>query len=98
VQGGKVFGDWPGLADEQLYEDRDLNLTTDFRDVLGEPVARHLGNPNLKTMFPGYENPKFRGAAGLNAGTETARATFVTDLPVSVPSSSLEPSSRPDRA
>ena len=61
VEGGKVYGDWPGLADEQLYEGRDLNLTTDFRDVLGELVARHLGNRNLKTVFPGYESPKFRG-------------------------------------
>ena len=47
--------------DEQLYEGRDLDLTTDFRDVLGELVARHLGNSNLKAVFPGYENPKFRG-------------------------------------
>jgi uncharacterized protein (DUF1501 family) len=64
VRGGKVYGEWPGLADEQLYEGRDLNLTTDFRDVLGELVARHLGNPNLKTVFPGYETPKFRGLLG----------------------------------
>jgi uncharacterized protein (DUF1501 family) len=62
VRGGKVYGDWPGLADdEQLYEGRDLNLTTDFRDVLGELVSRHMGNRNLKAVFPGYENPKFRG-------------------------------------
>jgi len=47
--------------DEQLYEGRDLNLTTDFRDVLGELVSRHVGNRNLKTVFPGYDNPKFRG-------------------------------------
>ena len=45
----------------QLYEGRDLNLTTDFRDVLGELVARHMGNPNLSAVFPGYKNPKFRG-------------------------------------
>jgi uncharacterized protein (DUF1501 family) len=64
VRGGKVYGDWPGLAEEQLYENRDLNLTTDFRDVLGEVVAKHLGNPNLSTVFPGYENPKFRGLIG----------------------------------
>jgi uncharacterized protein (DUF1501 family) len=64
VRGGKVYGDWPGLADEQLYENRDLQLTTDFRDVLGEVVAKHLGNPNLSTVFPGYENPKFRGLIG----------------------------------
>ena len=64
VRGGKVHGDWPGLAEEQLYEGRDLNLTTDFRDVLGELVAKHLGNPNLKSLFPGYQNPKFRCLIG----------------------------------
>ena len=64
VRGGKVYGAWPGLADEQLYEGRDLALTTDFRDVLGELVARHLGNPNLRSVFPGYESPKFRGLLG----------------------------------
>ena len=61
VRGGKVYGDWPGLSDEQLYEGRDLNLTTDFRDVLGELVSRHLGNTNLKAVFPGYDAAKFRG-------------------------------------
>jgi uncharacterized protein (DUF1501 family) len=61
VRGGKVYGDWPGLQEEQLYDGRDLALTTDFRDVLSELVARHLSNSNLKSVFPGYENPKFRG-------------------------------------
>jgi len=61
VRGGKVYGDWPGLQEEQLYDGRDLALTTDFRDVLSELVARHLGNANLKSVFPGYESPKFRG-------------------------------------
>ena len=64
VRGGKVYGDWPGLENEQLYENRDLNLTTDFRDILGELVAKHLGNTNLTSVFPGYENPKFRGILG----------------------------------
>jgi uncharacterized protein (DUF1501 family) len=61
VRGGKIHGDWPGLEQEQLYEQRDLQLTTDFRDVLGELVTRHLGNPQLKTVFPDYGQPKFRG-------------------------------------
>jgi uncharacterized protein (DUF1501 family) len=61
VRGGKIYGEWPGLQEEQLYDGRDLALTTDFRDVLGELVARHLGNSNLKSVFPGYESPKFRG-------------------------------------
>lgn len=61
VRGGKVYGDWPGLQPEQLYQERDLALTTDFRDVLGELVSKHLGNRNLKSVFPGYQSPKFRG-------------------------------------
>jgi uncharacterized protein (DUF1501 family) len=61
IKGGKVYGDWPGLEPEQLYENRDLNLTTDFRDVLGELVTRQLGNKSMTTVFPGYEQPKFRG-------------------------------------
>jgi len=54
VKGGKVYGQWPGLAAEQLYEGRDLNLTTDFRAVLGELVVNHLGNRDLKSVFPNY--------------------------------------------
>ena len=57
VKGGKVYGRWPGLAAEQLYEGRDLALTTDFRRVLGEAVYAHLGNKDLDKVFPGFENP-----------------------------------------
>jgi uncharacterized protein (DUF1501 family) len=60
VKGGKVYGKWPGLEKEQLYEGRDLALTTDFRDVLGELVASHTGNAKLQGVFPGYA-PKFLG-------------------------------------
>jgi uncharacterized protein (DUF1501 family) len=60
VRGGRVFGQWPGLEREQLYEARDLALTTDFRDVLGELVAKHTGNASLTGVFPGYQ-PKFLG-------------------------------------
>jgi uncharacterized protein (DUF1501 family) len=62
VAGGKVYGKWPGLAPEQLNEERDLALTTDFRDVLGEAVYSHLGNRSINSVFPNYNgNPaKFR--------------------------------------
>ena len=56
VRGGRVYGPWPGLDPSQLNEGRDLALTTDFRRVLGEAVARHLGNTNLNTVFPGFDN------------------------------------------
>jgi len=56
VKGGKVYGRWPGLDPSQLYEGRDLALTTDFRCVLGEAVNRHLGNRDLTAVFPGFDN------------------------------------------
>lgn len=46
---------WPGLVGEQLHEGRDLLHTTDFRDVLGEVVAAHLGNEHLKTILPQHQ-------------------------------------------
>ncbi len=55
VKGGKVYGRWPGLDQSELYEGRDLALTTDFRLVLGEVVSRYLGNKDLRTVFPGFE-------------------------------------------
>ena len=66
VKGGKVYGKWPGLGAGQLYENRDLAITTDFRDVFGELVTKQLGVASLKTVFPGYDaNPaKWRGILG----------------------------------
>jgi uncharacterized protein (DUF1501 family) len=57
VKGGKVYGTWPGLDQSQLYEGRDLAVTTDFRRVIGEAVYRHLGNQNLDQVFPGFVDP-----------------------------------------
>ena len=53
VKGGKVYGRWPGLDNDQLNEGRDLALTTDYREVLGEVVSRTLGASNLEQVFPG---------------------------------------------
>jgi uncharacterized protein (DUF1501 family) len=63
VAGGKVYGKWPGLGQEQLYEGRDLALTTDFRDVLAEAVVKQLGNRDIHAVFPGYaaSEERFRG-------------------------------------
>jgi uncharacterized protein (DUF1501 family) len=62
VRGRKVHGIWPGLAREQLYEGRDLALTTDFRAVFSEVTARHLGVTDTSAVFPGYRGGT--GAAG----------------------------------
>ncbi|MCU1348739.1 MAG: hypothetical protein JWO56_1769 [Acidobacteria bacterium] len=55
VKGGRVAGKWPGLEAGQLYENRDLAITTDFRDVFGELLTKQLSVPSLKSVFPGYE-------------------------------------------
>jgi len=63
VRGGHVYGRWPGLAVERRYDSRDLAVTTDFRDVFGEIVVRHLGVADPKPIFPGYASSpsKFPG-------------------------------------
>ncbi|MEO8649555.1 MAG: DUF1501 domain-containing protein [Acidobacteriota bacterium] len=66
VKGGKVYGDWKGLKNDQLNEGRDLAVTTDFRDVFAEAAFKHLSNKDLKKIFPGYEPApaKFRNFLG----------------------------------
>ncbi len=54
TQGGRVHGRWPGLRPPDLYEGRDLAVTTDFRDLLGELLVRHLGARDLGAVFPGH--------------------------------------------
>jgi uncharacterized protein (DUF1501 family) len=63
VRGGRMAGGWPGLAREQLYEGRDLAVTTDFRNLFAEVAVRHLGVKATAPLFPGLSiNPaKFPG-------------------------------------
>jgi len=54
VKGGKVYGQWPGLAPEQLFEGRDLALTTDFRNVFSGIVVKHMGARDVSRIFPNF--------------------------------------------
>ena len=54
VNGGRVLGRWPGLDIDKRFEGRDVAVTTDFRDLFGEILARHLGATDLAPVFPGY--------------------------------------------
>lgn len=56
VRGGRVCGEWPGLRRSKLFEKRDLEVTTDYRNVLADIARHHLGVRNLSSVFPGY-NP-----------------------------------------
>jgi uncharacterized protein (DUF1501 family) len=58
VKGGKIYGKWPGLGPDQLNEGRDLAVTTDFRNVLGEAAYKSLGAHDMQRVFPGSQvNP-----------------------------------------
>ena len=69
VNGGQVHGQWPGLGPDQLYDRRDLAITTDYRRVLSELLIRRLGNPNLGSIFPGYTG---YAPAGIVQGSDQA--------------------------
>ncbi len=57
VRGGRVLADWPGLAERQRYEGRDLLATTDLRGVAKGLLRDHLGIAEraLLEVFPGSE-------------------------------------------
>jgi len=55
VKGGKVYGKWSGLEKENLFEGRDLPVTTDFRQVICEALGKHLGVKNQTAIFPGFK-------------------------------------------
>lgn len=56
VRGRKVYGKWPGLSKSELYQDRDLAITTDFREVIATVLASHLGvdNARIDRVLPGH--------------------------------------------
>jgi uncharacterized protein (DUF1501 family) len=62
VKGGRVYGRWPGLERENLWQGRDLAVTTDFRDVFAEVVTGHLGATDISRVFPGH---RYQGPVGL---------------------------------
>ena len=62
IDGGKVLAEWPGLEPEQLFEQQDLAITIDYRDILSEMLTERLDNPNIGAVFgdPSYQ-PTIRG-------------------------------------
>ena len=55
VNGG-IYGNWPGLHTDQLYDGVDLDVTTDYRQVLSEILIRRLQNNRLGAVFPGLQD------------------------------------------
>jgi uncharacterized protein (DUF1501 family) len=55
VRGGKVYGQWPGLAPGDLYGPGDLAITTDYRTILKEILRKRMGNKKVGKVFPKYK-------------------------------------------
>src|SRR2546421_12980144 len=66
VNGGRMLGRWPGLDPADRFEGRDVAVTTDFRDLFAEVLARHLGAKDLAAIFPGFspDAARFPGIRG----------------------------------
>jgi len=61
IKGGKMYGDWKGLANEHLDHGADLAVTTDYRDVLNEVLTKRIGLADTKSIFPGFEAKNLLG-------------------------------------
>ena len=83
INGGKVYGEWPGLGKDNLYGPGDLAVSTDFRDVLGEIVQKRLANQNLADVFPNYKTFKFRGVAKEQTAMQSAPSHTI-ELPFNI--------------
>lgn len=57
VNGGKVYGDWPTLHPDALFEGRDLQVTTDFRSVISMALGQGFGlnQGQIQKVFPGFQ-------------------------------------------
>jgi uncharacterized protein (DUF1501 family) len=54
VNGGQVYGNFLGLDGQHLYQGTDVNVTTDYRQIVSEALIRRMANPNIYYVFPGY--------------------------------------------
>ncbi len=54
VNGGQIYGNFPGLAQADRYEGTDVVVTTDYRRIISEALIRRMANPNIYYVFPGY--------------------------------------------
>jgi len=84
ILGKKVYGRWPGLADNQLNRG-DLDRTTEYRDILGEILQKRAGNDSLTEVFPGHAF-NFLGLAKKDDATvPTPVEPTATPVPTTVP-------------
>ena len=60
VNGGQLYGPWPGLAEEQLFQGADVWAQTDYRTIFSEVLMKRLHNNQLHVIFPGYTEEEYQ--------------------------------------
>jgi uncharacterized protein (DUF1501 family) len=73
VNGGEVYGNFLGLDGQHLYQGTDVNVTTDYRQVISEALIRRMANPNIYYVFPGYSG---YAPLGVFQGADLPPSTF----------------------
>lgn len=61
VNGGNIYGKWPGLQNEHLDNQVDLAVTTDYRTVLSEIAEKSFSQSHANKIFPGFSPQKALG-------------------------------------
>ena len=98
VNGGRVYADWPGLAPQNLTSGEDLAVTTDYRQVLAEMLARQFGAVDLDAIFPGWTPAPWLGIFERVAATgngSAVRSSVVQSTGVQSIDSPAPPQHRP---
>lgn len=60
VNGGKLYGNWPGLDEESLLYGRHVQVTTDFRTVFSECLLKRFRNNQIHQVFPGFTEDQYK--------------------------------------
>jgi len=60
VNGGQLYGPWPGLAEQELYQEADVWATTDYRTVFSECLLKRFNNDSIWDIFPGYTEAEYQ--------------------------------------
>ena len=55
INGGKLYGQWKELKKENLHEERDILVTSDYRSLMGAILNSHMGLKDAAALFPNYQ-------------------------------------------
>jgi uncharacterized protein (DUF1501 family) len=60
VNGGRFYGDWPGIAPDNLFQGADIWAQTDYRTIFSEVLMKRFHNNQLHVIFPGFTEEEYQ--------------------------------------